>query len=72
MNYPTESPRELLEDYARALRCLSQASIEEEVSDAIIDIREANQEMEDRSAEVAEALHVLLEQATHCCNNKQT
>ena len=72
MNYPAESPRELLEDYARALRDYSQSSTEEETSDAIIDLRELTGEMELQSAEVAEALHVLLEQATHCCNNKQT
>ncbi len=71
MNEATESPRELIEAYAKALRDLSQASTEEEISDATIDMNEVCQEMEERSAEVAEALHELLEPGTQRCNSKQ-
>ena len=74
MSDATESPRELIEAYAEALRDLSQEATEkeEEGNDPIADIREINQEMEDRSAEVSAALHELLEQGSQCCRNRQT
>lgn len=72
MSDATESPRELIKAYAEALRALSQESTEKEEDYAIIDIREINQEMESRSAEVSAALHELLEQGSQCCHNRQT
>ena len=71
MNDMSETPRELLEAYEKALRDYSQASTPEEGSDAIVDLREVTCEMETRSAEMAQALRELLEQRTQCCNPKE-